>query len=106
MKVAAAQISCALGDFNANLRKIRDFAALAKKSGADLIVFPEMVDTGYSMPVIQKHAKKWNEGAVPELQKIAKEISIGIVAGISDRDRASIFNAQIFVNADGEVVAK
>src|SRR6267142_6720638 len=105
MKVAAAQISCALGDFDANLRKIRDFAALAKKSGTELIVFPEMVDTGYSMPVIQKHAKKWSEGAVPELQKVAKEVSIAIVAGISDRDGASILNAQVFGNADGEVVA-
>jgi predicted amidohydrolase len=85
MKIAAAQISCALGDFNANLRKIRDFAVLAKKSGAELIIFPEMVDTGYSMPVIQKHAKKWSDGAVPELQRIAKEISIGMVAGMSDR---------------------
>jgi omega-amidase len=106
MKIAAAQISCVLGDFNANLRKVRDFAVLAKKSGVELIVFPEMVDTGYSMPVIQKHAKKWSDGAVPELQKIAKEISIGIVAGISDRDGESIFNAQVFVNAQGENLAK
>src|ERR1700730_3383784 len=106
MKIATAQISCVLGDFNANLRKVRDFAALAKKSGADLVVFPEMVDTGYSMPVIQKHARVWSEGAVPELQKIAKEISITIVAGISDRDGASVFNTQVLVNAQGEVVAK
>jgi len=106
MKIAAAQISCALGDFNANLRKVRDFAELAKKSGAELIVFPEMIDTGYSMPVIQEHAKKWSDGAVPDLRKIAKEISIGIVAGISDRDGNSIFNAQVLVNALGEVVAK
>jgi omega-amidase len=106
MKIAAAQISCVLGDFDANLGKVRDFAALAKKSGADLIALPEMVDTGYSMPVIQKHAQKWSEGAVPELQQIAKEISIAIVAGISDRDGASVFNAQVVVNAQGEVVAK
>jgi omega-amidase len=106
MKIAAAQMSCVLGDFNANLRKIRDFAALAKKSGAELIVFPEMVDTGYSMPVIQKHAKKWSDGAVPELQRIAKEISIAMVSGISDRDGASIFNAQVLVSAQGEIIAK
>ena len=106
MKIAAAQIACVLGDFNANLRKISDFAALAKKSGAELVVFPEMVDTGYSMPVIQKHARKWSDGAVSELQKIAKEISIAIVAGISDRDGGSIFNAQVFVDAQGEVLAK
>src|SRR2546421_4344395 len=106
MKIAAAQIACVPGDFDANMQKTRDFAALAKKSGAELIVFPEMLDTGYSMPVIQKHAEKWSEGAVPELQKIAKEISIAIVAGISDRDGASIFNAQVFLNAQGGIVAK
>ncbi len=106
MKIAAAQIACVLGDFNANLRKISDFAALAKKSGAELVVFPEMVDTGYSMPVIQKHARTWSDGAVSELQKIAKEISIAIVAGISDRDGGSIFNAQVFVDPQGEVLAK
>src|SRR5260370_24563140 len=106
MKIAAAQIACVLGDFNANLRKISDFAALAKKSGAELVVFPEMVDTGYSMPVIQKHARTWSDGAVHELQEIAKENSIAIVAGISDRDGESIFNAQVFVSAQGENLAK
>jgi omega-amidase len=106
MKVAAAQISCALGDFDANLRKIRDFAALAKKSGAELVVFPEMSDTGYSMPVIQKHARPWKDGAVVELQKIAKENSIAIIAGISDRDGDSIFNAQVLMSAKGDVAAK
>src|SRR2546421_12405407 len=106
MKVAAAQISCVLGDFDANIRKIRDFGALAKKSGAELVVFPEMSDTGYSMPVIQKQARPWKDGAVSELQKIAKENSIAIVAGISDREGDSIFNAQVLVNARGEIVAK
>ena len=56
MKIAAAQIACVPGDFDANVQKTRDFAALAKKSDAEIVVFPEMVDTGYSMPVIQKHA--------------------------------------------------
>src|SRR5437868_5756507 len=106
MNVAAAQISCALGDFDANLGKISDFASRAKETGAELVVFPEMIDTGYAMPVIQKHARVWKEGAVSELQKIAKKNSIAIVAGISDRDGDSIFNAQVFISASGEVLGK
>ncbi len=86
MKIAAAQIACAPGDLQANLAKVRDFSARAKKAGAQLIVFPEMVDTGYSMPAIQKHATSWNEGAVPKLQAMAKELSLAIIAGVSDRD--------------------
>jgi predicted amidohydrolase len=106
MRVAAAQISCVLGDCAANLRKVRDFASRAKKSRAELVVFPEMVDTGYSMPTIKQHAAPWKEGAVPKLQSIAKELGLGIVCGVSDRDGESIYNAQIFIGADGEILAK
>jgi omega-amidase len=106
MKVAAAQISCTPGDLNANVGKMREFAARAKEFGIGLIVFPEMVDTGYSMPVIQKHAASWSEGAIPKLQKIAKELSLAIVAGVSDRDGSHIYNAQAFIAASGKIAAK
>jgi predicted amidohydrolase len=56
MRIAVAQTSCALGDLETNLSKVRDFSRRAKEAGAELIVFPEVTDTGYSMPVIQKHA--------------------------------------------------
>src|SRR3954453_719851 len=79
MKVAAAQIACALGDVDANLRKMRDFSARAKEQAAELIVFPEASDTGYSMPVIRDLAKPWTEGAVPALQETAKKLSLTIV---------------------------
>src|SRR2546428_700955 len=75
MKIAVAQIACALADLDANIRKIGDFVSRAKDDGAELIVFPEMSDTGYSMPIIQAHAMPWTKGAVPELKKIAKMFS-------------------------------
>jgi predicted amidohydrolase len=65
MKVAAAQISCSLGDSKANLLKVRDFSREARDTGAELIVFPEMTDTGYSMSVIEAHASSWTSGFVP-----------------------------------------
>jgi predicted amidohydrolase len=106
MKIAAAQISCAPGDLKANVRKIRDFSAQAKKSGAELVVFPEMVDTGYSMPAIQEHATFWNEGAVPKLQETAKELSVAILAGVSDRDSSRVYNSQALIDANGKIIAK
>ena len=104
MKIAAAQISCVLGDIDANIHKIRDFSARAREGGADLVVFPEAAETGYAMPVIQDCATPWTEGAVPELQKIAKELSIAIICGVAERDGASIYNSQIFIDANGEVI--
>jgi len=105
VKVAAAQIACALGDIDGNVAKMRDFSARAKAEGAELIVFPEASDTGYSMPVIRDHAKAWSEGAVPALQKMAKELSLTIVAGVSERAEALIYNSQVFIDPTGKIVA-
>ncbi len=106
MKVAAAQISCSLGDPKANLIKVRDFSRAAREAGGELIVFPEMTDTGYSMSVIQAQANSWTSGFVPGLQEIAAKLSIAIVCGVSERDGKSIFNSLIFVDQQGEIAAK
>src|SRR5215472_5050302 len=91
MKLAVAQIACSLGDPETNLSKVRDFSRRAKEAGADLIVFPELTDTGYSMPVIQKHATHWKTGFVTKLQEIANQLSMAIVSGVSERDEVSIY---------------
>src|SRR5215471_7414942 len=106
MKVAVAQISCSLGDPEANLSKVRQFSRQAKDADAKLVVFPEATDTGYSMSVIQKHAGHWENGFVPGLQEIARELSIAIVGGVSERDESSIYNSQVLVDAKGAIVAK
>jgi omega-amidase len=107
MKVAIAQISCSLGDPEANLLKVRDFSRRAKDiTGAELIVFPEMIDTGYSMPVIQAHAAHWKSGFVPALQEIARELSIAIISGVSERADSSIYNSQVLVDSRGTISAK
>ena len=106
MKIAVAQISCSLGDPEANLSKVHDFSRRAKDVSAELIVFPEMTDTGYSMSVIQKHADEWNSGFVPGLRDIASQLSIAIVSGVSERDGSSIYNSQILVDSLGKSAAK
>ena len=107
MKVAVAQISCSLEDPEANLLKVRDFTRRAKdEAGADLIVFPEMIDTGYSMPVIRANANHWKSGFVPGLQEIARKLSIAIVAGVSERNGSSIYNSQVLIDSHGDIPAK
>jgi omega-amidase len=106
MKIAVAQISCSLGNPEANLSKVRDFSRRAKQSGAELIVFPEMIDTGYSMAVIQTHAASWKSGFVLGLQEIANKLSIAIVAGASEREASSIYNSQVLVDQQGNLAAK
>ncbi|MDQ3116483.1 MAG: carbon-nitrogen family hydrolase [Verrucomicrobiota bacterium] len=106
MKIAAAQIACNLGDLAANARKMREFAGRAKAAGAELVVFPEMADTGYAMPVIRAQAKPWNEGVVPELQEIARNLSLAIISGVSEKEGDAIYNSQVVIDAAGAIIAK
>jgi omega-amidase len=106
MKIAAAQIACTLGDISANVHKMREFAGRAKNARADLVVFPEMSDTGYAMPVIREEAKPWSEGAVPELREIARTLSLAIISGVSEREGDAIYNAQVAIDSTGTIVAK
>ena len=106
MRVAVAQISCALGDPETNLSKVRDFSQRAKEVGAELILFPEMTDTGYSMPVIQKQASYWKSGFVAGVRETAQRLSMAIVSGVSERDGSSIYNSQVLVDSSGNITAK
>lgn len=85
---------------------MRDFAARAQENGAEWIVFPEMSDTGYVMSAIRECARPWNEGAVPQLRAIAKQLSLGIIAGVSERAAECIFNSQAVIDRAGEIVGK
>jgi len=105
VRIAAVQLTCTLGDVQANLNKIRDFCGRAKQEGVDLIVFPEAADTGYSMPVIRQQAKPWTEGAMPALQEMAKEFALTIVSGVAERAGDVIYNSQVFIDSRGELVA-
>jgi predicted amidohydrolase len=106
MKIAVAQIACSLGDPEANSSKVHDFSRRARAIGAELIIFPEMTDTGYSMPVIQKHARDWTTGFVRGLQEIAAKISIAIVSGVSERVGSLIYNSQVLIDERGGVASK
>src|SRR5207247_8743371 len=106
MHIAVVQISCCVGESEANLGKVHDFSRTAKDVGAELIVFPEMTDTGYSMSAIQKYAGHWKSGFVPGIQEIASELSMAIVSGVSERDESTIYNSQVLVDAKGDIVAK
>ncbi len=106
MKIAVAQIACALGEVETNIAKMRASATKAREQGAELIVFPEMADTGYSMPIIREKATAWTTGAVPALREMAKELSLAVVSGVSERVDEAIYNTQIVIDASGEILGR
>lgn len=103
MKVAVAQVTCVIGDLEKNIRHHIKFCDEAIKNKSDLIVFPELSLTGYSLKdlnyVISLELDKTN--ALDELKTKSKKISI--VCGLAEEDSDfSIYNSGVFIS-DGEI---
>ncbi len=103
MKVAVAQITCVLGDLEKNIKHHLEFCNEAIKNKADMIVFPELSLTGYSLKdlnyVISLDLEMTE--ALDELKSISKKISI--VCGLAEEDgNFAIYNTGIYIS-DGEI---
>jgi predicted amidohydrolase len=104
--VAVTQLKCKLGDVEANLRRMRDLAQKARRKGLDVLCFPELVTTGYSL------GQRWVDLAEPipgptteKLGQIAGDLRSYLIVGMSERDSHSdrIFNSAVLIDRGGEV---
>jgi|WetSurMetagenome_2_1015567.scaffolds.fasta_scaffold00013_6 omega-amidase len=105
MKIGCAQIDCISGDAEANLRKMREYTYQAREAGCDMVVFPEMVDTGCETETLGKYASSWSEGPFLQLQSIAEETRLCIVCGISEVVEDKLYNAVAILGHDGQLLA-
>lgn len=106
MKIGLFQYSPEWEDKETNKKKILEILIQAKSS-FDLIVFPEMTLTGFSMKTSLAEPFDVNES--PTLKfftEIAKDSKTSIVAGFIEQENEKVFNTLFFVNSSGEIVGK
>ena len=103
MKIAAAQVTSVIGDIEKNIEHHLKFCDEAIKNKADLVVFPELSLTGYSLKdlnfTISVNLEK--TAVLDKLKEKSKKISI--ICGLAEEDENyAIYNSGIFIS-DGEV---
>ena len=86
LSVALAQINPTVGDLNGNSALIMNSVAEAKKAGAHIIVFPEMIVTGYPVEDLALRPS-FQDASIATVEKIASQISGDIVAVVGYLDR-------------------
>ncbi len=106
MKIAVAQIQCKVGDVQANVDKILNHIERASLRGAQLIVFPEMADTGYDVAMIAGHASSWSHGPLRQIRKSAEKNNIYVVCGLSEIENQNLYNALAVIGPEGRVAGK
>jgi len=106
MKVAIAQIDCQAGDVSANVAHMVDFVRRAQDASCQLVVFPELSDTGYWPKKFACCAEPWPGPAYDALSSAAAEHCIAVAAGLSERAGESIYNSLAFFDSTGQLISK
>jgi NAD+ synthase (glutamine-hydrolysing) len=84
--VALAQINPTVGDFAGNAALIQEAVAKAQKQSAEIIVFPEMIVTGYPVEDLALRPS-FQAASIAAVEKIASSISGDIVAVVGYLDK-------------------
>ncbi len=95
-RIALAQINSCVGDIEANIKKIRDYAMRARdEMGADLVVFPELAVTGYPPEdlLLRPGFLEWVRKSVYRLAATVQ--GIDIVLGMPFADSGGLRNSAV-----------
>jgi predicted amidohydrolase len=95
MRVALAQVDCALGDVEENARRAREAIGRAREQGADLVVFPELNLTGYAID--RDVALAADDPVIAALGAEAGDM--GLVLGFVEEGPVHVYNSTIYLDA-------
>ncbi|MFI5211464.1 MAG: nitrilase-related carbon-nitrogen hydrolase [Ignavibacteria bacterium] len=102
-KVSVAQINPVLGDIDRNIKKHLEFIDKAIKKKADMIIFPELSLTGYSIKDLNMELAidPYNSPVLKPLRDISRKITI-VCGGIEEDTNYGIFNSAFYIE-EGKV---
>jgi predicted amidohydrolase len=108
ISVTLAQMDPILEDKEKNLQKMKNWVERATNEDSDLVVFPEMSLTGYSLrDRVFMLAECIPDGdSVNKLERIAKENNIHIIFGMpemSDELKGVIYNSAVLLGPQGYI---
>ncbi|MGH2522083.1 MAG: carbon-nitrogen hydrolase family protein, partial [Anaerolineales bacterium] len=106
--VATVQMKPKLGEVEENLEKMSDLVAkIAGQQKVDLIVFPELITTGYECGVrFVDLAQRVPGVSVNVMAQRAQEFGVHIAFGLPTKEKVEsiIFNSAVLIGPDGELV--
>lgn len=118
--VAAAQIRPVLFSLEGSVARVLAAMAEAASAGVELIVFPETFLPYYPYfsfvepPVLmgKSHLALYEQAvtvpgpAITAIATAARQHRMHVLLGINERDGGSLYNAQLLIDADGDIVLK
>lgn len=106
LKIGIAQVNPTIGDLEGNAKKISDYICKSKKKGVDLLIFPEMVITGYP-PQDLLFNRTFIEKNIETLERISRQVEndMHVIIGFVDRIDGKLYNGAAVLN-NGRIICK
>jgi omega-amidase len=104
MRIALAQSDIVWEDKTANLAKAENFSSMAEAAKADIIVFPEMFLTGFTMSTV-RCAERLDGSSIHSMRKIAERFGIFIIFGMPTSQDNKYYNTLFVLNRKGDIAA-
>lgn len=106
LRVSILQMDISLGQPEANYRKAEQMIHEAAKRGTDLIILPEMWNTGYAWDSIDAIADQNGQETDRRIGALAKTYGVTIHAGsIADRRNGVVYNTTYVYDHTGQRLA-
>lgn len=107
MKIACVQMDIAFGNPGKNFAAVESLTKEAANEGADVVVLPEMWNSGYALTSLDRLADHEGEETKTLLNSLAKNYNMNIVGGsVSTKKNGEFYNTMFVVNRNGDVVAE
>ncbi|MHB9033099.1 MAG: nitrilase-related carbon-nitrogen hydrolase [Anaerolineae bacterium] len=105
MRVGLAQMVSLPGDVSINCHMYLRLVEQAADAGCELLVLPELSDTGYDLGVLPTAASAWDGQPLRTLQECAARRSLAIAAGLSERTADALYDSLALISPAGELLA-
>jgi omega-amidase len=102
--VALAQMGVVAGQPDANLARVRAFAAQAREAGTDLLLLPELWLHGYDLERAEEWAAPLGEGGFIEMAELAREFGVHTGGTLFERHDRGISNTAVLYAPDGTLM--
>lgn len=104
MRVCVAQYDILWEDKHGNMAQCEQMISDAASARAELIVFPELSLTGFSMD--RSLAERPDDESVSFFTRCAKEYGIACIFGYAAASGDKVFNNLVFINSDGTALVE
>ena len=107
LKIACCQIAPEVGRKVSNLERTASFIERAARSGAQMIVLPELCSSGYvfeSRAEAMALSDAYEDGSTTALwSRLARDLDVHIVGGFAERYGDTLFNSSALIGPDGRM---